>query len=301
MGSYRLVEGTIAVVELIGDAHPNTGHVAELVRAQLDLEHDLLQRNRFVQAAQAREHAVSYHALASEYAHPRTLLSDAADIYAPIAMAEPRLIIGMAAAQLESYALIPRLVRPEDPNARANLLRAIAAAGGEDADLNGAAGALEALLDNPHPPITEFAAIERLVLAGRAPEIGWDARSEEVLGGEDVPMVVAFKAHWLERSGRYDDAESELLLHSDQRWAITELMRLAARRGLWDKAAQHADELLKRDIDWLSRFTAADVLRLDGQLARADEEFARLSEATGAPAELRRCIRSPRTPRRRRT
>jgi hypothetical protein len=285
--SYRLVQGTIAVAEVLRAPRESVQRIRELVDASLSLEGELLQRNMPAQAAHAREHAIGFYALTQDYGRARRLIADATDIYEAVDAAEPRLIIAMAAAQMESYELVGRLVRPQDTNARARLLRALIAAGGDEEEQQQAPAALERLLDDEHAAIRQFAAMERLALAGKAPDIGWSEKAENILDAGDLPMASAFKAHWLERSDHPDKAELELLGHSDETWAIRELMNLAARQQDWQKAAVRADALLNRNVDWVTRFAAADAIRLADDDARAAEEFEKLADATEAPPEIR--------------
>ena len=287
MASYRLVQGTVALAEVMREPHVSTQRIAQLVESSLSLEGELRKRKKLTQAAQAREHAVGFYALTGDYGRARTLLAEAADIYASVDPAEPRLVIAMGAAQMESYELVRRLVRPEDTNARAALLRALVGSDGTEDEQRAAVVELDGLLDNEHEPIRVYAAIDRLVLAGKAPGIEWSEQAEGIVAATNVPMAVAFKAYWFERTGRTDEAERELLGHSDETWAIRELMKLAGRNEDWAKAAARADALLRRDVDWVSQFSAADAFRLAGEGERAKEEFTKLADAEGAPSELR--------------
>ena len=287
-GPYRLVQTAVSLAQVFAEPRASARRALQLAEESLGLEGDLRSSHQLPQAAEARVQASAAHSLIGDYGTARALLAEAVDIYKD-EQPEARLAVAMAAAALESYDTVRALVRPADDRARAQYLRAVLKAREEDEPgVVVAAAELEGLLDSEHARIRDLAAFERLLLAGRASGIDWSERAAAVVAENDPSTDVVLKAFWLERTGQVPGAERELLRHSDETWALRQLMTLMGRADEWKKAAGYADALLRHDdVDWLSRLNAAEAFRLSGDEARAEDEFRRLAESLDAPPEVR--------------
>ena len=284
--AYRMTEKTVAVQEAIAHPHPSAPRVAELATESLELETELLRRRRYTQAAQVRVEASAFHGVIGDFDAARRLLAEAVETYKTEA-AEPRLVLAMAAAHLREYGTVAALLRPEDDRARARYLRALLKTRLGDEEKREAAEELEGLLDNEHEQIRTLAALARLHLAGEAPGVEWSDRAAAAVAERDPAPAVVFKAFWLENNGRQAEAERELLAHSDEAWALAELLHLAARQNDWPKAARYADALSRHDTDWQSQLSAAEAFGMAGDTERAAREFARLAERDEVPTAVR--------------
>lgn len=284
--SYRLTETAITLAEVLANPHPSAQQAAQIADRSMQLETRLLARRQPAQAAEARTQASAGFMLVGDYDTARQILAQAVEIYAD-QRADPRLTVAMAAGQLESFEVVEALVQSEDANARAQYLRALVRAHGDEQDRTAAAAELDRLLESEHERIRDLAAMERLLLAGSIPGIDWNARAEEVVAAKDSRTAVALKSFWLERRGKPAEAERELLRHSDEAWALRELMWLSGRTGDWEKTARYADALLRHEVDWASFLGAAEAFHLSGDEERAKVEFGKLAENQDAPAGIR--------------
>ena len=284
--AFRLTETAVALAEVLADPHPSANRATEIADRSLELEGRLLSRRQPAQAAEARTQASAGFMLVGDYERARRILADAVEIYAG-EQPDPRLTVAMAAGQLESFEVVEALVRPEDTNARAQYLRALVRAHGDEQERSDAAAELDVLLESEHERIRDLAAMELLLLAGTVPGIGWNARAEAVVAAKDSRTAIALKALWHERAGNVAEAERELLRSSDEAWALRELMRLSGRAGDWAKTAGYADALLHHETDWASYLSAAEAFHLSGDEERAKTEFGKLAENRDAPTAVR--------------
>jgi tetratricopeptide (TPR) repeat protein len=284
--SYRLTETAVALAEMLAEAHPSAQRADEIADKSLGLEAQLLSRRQPSQAGEARTQASAGYMLVGDYDTARRILADAVELYAD-QPADPRLTVSMAAGQLESFDVVEALVRPEDANARAQYLRAMGGAHGGEHERTSAAAELDGLLGSEHEHIRDLAAMELLLLAGTAPDIDWNQKAEAVVTAKDSRTAVALKAFWFERTGNPAEAERELLRHSDEAWALRELMRVSGRATEWEKAAGYADALLRGETDWASYLSAAEAFHLSGDQERAMTEFGKLANNQDAPVAIR--------------
>jgi len=284
--SYRITEVHLSVRELLDTERPSAAAAPELAAGALQLENDLLKRNRLSQAAGVRGDAAAFHALVGDIVQAQALLADAIEIY-DVDNAEPRLQLATAAANLHGYDIIERLVRPTDDDDRARFLRAVLRSRGDDEDKRAAAQELDEFITHDDVELRTLAALRRLGLSGETSGIGWNDDAEQVVTSHHPAPAAIFKAFWLENTERRREAERELLAHSDETWAVSELMRLAGRTQDWPKAARYAAALLGRELAWDTHIMAAEALRLSGDVATANGEFRKLAGDADAPAELR--------------
>jgi len=284
---YRMTETSLAVHEMMDAARPRSGDVVRLADDALDLEAELLRRNQYEQAAGVRAQASAFYGFAGDRGKAEELLASAVETY-NVDAADPRLTIAMAASYLGNYDIVEALIRPDDDRARARYLRAAIKSRGSEDEQREAVGELDGLLDHENEDIRSIAAVRRLALAGAAAGIEWSDEAEAVVAKRQLAPVVVFKASWLESNDRRDGAERELLVHSDEAWALTELMYVSARAKDWSKAARYADALLAHgEADWEAQRSAADALHLGGDKARAQMEFERLAADPDAPVSVR--------------
>jgi hypothetical protein len=284
--SYRMAETTLSMQEMLGSERPSATAAVQFSDSALELEGELLKRNQLAQAAGVRAQAAAFHGFIGDLAQAQALLADAVDTYNQDQL-EPRLQLAMAAANLQSYDIVETLIPPEDDRARARYLRAALRSRGDDEDKQAAAQDLDDLVSHEDDEVRNLAALRRLAISGEAPGIDWSDAAAAVVESRHLAPAVVFKAFWLENAGRHGQAERELLAHSDETWALAELMRLAGRTEDWAKAARYADALLGRELDWATHLSAAEALRLGGDDARALAEFEKLAKDENAPPAVR--------------
>ncbi len=285
--NYRLTDITVRVQETLEELHPGAKRLGQLVQESVELESQLLARNQRRQAAEVRAQASAFYAFLGEFGRAVGFLADGVATYEHDD-ADARLTLAIAAAHLDADDTIRRLLKPEDSErARARYLSALLKANGDDEAKREAVSQLDALLSDKHQEIRSLAAGRRLALAARTPDVAWSDEAEAIVRQNQVPPAVVFKTWWHEKRGDIDSAERELLAHSNERWAIAELMSLAARAEDWPKAARHARTVLSRDADWRSQLHAAETLSQAGQTRDAEAVYTRLGENPDAPASLK--------------
>jgi tetratricopeptide (TPR) repeat protein len=287
MLGYRVTDKTVAAQEALEEWHPSAGDISELVAECLALESELLRRRQLATAAQMRSQASAFHAFVGDFGLARQTLIDAVATY-QVDSAEPRLTLAMAAAHLDLDEVIEAMLRPEDAGRlRHRYLSALVKTRGDETAAQEAAAELDALITEPNKQIRALAAIRRLTLAGRAPDVGWSEEAEAIVRERQVSPAVVFKALWLERTDRRDDAERELLAYSDEGWALVELMHIAERAEDWPRAAERAELALQHDIDWHAQLTAAEALRLGDKTEAALAKYRELAQDDDAPDLVR--------------
>ncbi|MEJ7783559.1 MAG: hypothetical protein WKF96_02065 [Solirubrobacteraceae bacterium] len=284
--SYRIAETTLSMREMMASDRPSGTAAAEFATAALHLEADLLKRNQVAQAVGVRAQAAAFYGSIGDVAQAQALLASAVETYDGEQL-EVRAQLALAAANLHGYDTVGTLIRPADEGDLVRYLRAAARSRGDDDEKRAAARELDELVGHDDEDVRQLAAMRRLAISGEVDGVEWNDKAADAVASRHIGPAVVFKAFWLENSGRSAEAERELLAHSDQVWALAELLRLAARAEDWTKAARYADALLGQEPDWATHLSAAEALRAAGDDARARSEFEKLSEDQQAPPAIR--------------
>lgn len=110
-----------------------------------------------------------------------------------------------------------------------------------------------------------FAAMALLIAASDFADVTWDVKAHEIVRADDPVAAAVLYADHLRLCDLLDDAEAELLIHSDHPGALNSLVRVSLDRGEFDVALERVDTLIRLAANGENRLLRAQVLVESGE------------------------------------